>query len=80
MGRKAEERERRMERNKKIMRGAWYVSGAALFLDLLVLFIALLSYDAKAVAWSLLVAIVILPINIELAVRNMDGPSFWPFF
>ncbi len=80
MGRKAEARERRRERNKKIMRDVWYALGAILLLDLLVLFVALLSYDAKTVLYTFLIAMVILPLNIELAVRNMDGPSFWPFF
>ncbi len=80
MGRKAEERERRRERNKKIMKGVWCALAAILLIDLLVLFVALLSHDAKTALYAFLIAIVILPLDIELAIRNMDGPSFWPFF
>lgn len=80
MGRKAEERENRRERNRKFLSVAWQAVGVVMFFDLLVLFIALLSYDATVVKYTLLLAAVLLPFSIELFIRNMDGPSSWPFF
>ena len=80
MGRKAEERENRRERIRKSLNVAWQVVGVIMFFDLLVLFIALLSDDATVVKHTLLFAAVLLPFSIELFIRNMDGPSSWPFF
>lgn len=80
MGRKAEERERRREKNKKVLKYLWCAFGVALFFDLLVLFIAVLSYDAEVVKYSFFAAIIIAAPTTWLAAENMDGPSFWPFF
>ena len=80
MGRKAEERENRRERNRKFLKAAWQAVGIIMLFDLLMLFTALLSYDATVVKYTLLFAAVLLPLNIELFTRNMDAPSSWPFF
>lgn len=80
MGRKAEERERRRERNRKILKGAWCSLGVVFFFDLLVLFIALLSFNAEVVIYTFFAAILMFPPLIWLAGENMDGPSCWPFF
>ncbi len=80
MGKKAEARERRKEKNREILKVTWCALGVALFFDMLILFIDLLSSAWTVAAYAFLAACVILPINICLAVENMDGPSFWPFF
>ncbi len=71
---------KRRERNKKRAMVASTVLCLALFFDILVFIIALLSNDIDTAAFTFLAIFVIVPPMIFLVGFNDDSPFYWPFF
>ncbi len=71
---------KRRERNKKRAMVASSVLCLALFFDILVFIIALLSNDIDTAAFTFLAIFVIVPPMTCLMGENLDSPPFWPFF
>ena len=61
MVRKAEERERRREKNKEIALGVAGALGIALVFDILIFFIAILDFNVEVVTYAFLAVFVIVP-------------------
>ena len=79
MGRKAEERERRKERNKKVVEGLSCALGLALAADVFVFLVASLTGDTEVAIYAFLAApIIVLPMIGCISINLGDGPS-WPF-
>lgn len=76
MGRKADERRRRRERNHKRAQGAACVLGVALFLDILVFLIAILSSAWDVGACAFIAVFFIVPPMIWFAYSYLDDTPF----
>ena len=80
MGRKAEERERKRERNLKSCQVAACALGVILFFDVLVFVIAILSAAWDVGAYAFLAVFVIVPLMTWFMGANLEGPSDWPYW
>lgn len=80
MGRKAEERERRRERNRKIIGGLSCALCLVLVADVSVFLVAALAGDTKVAVYAFFGIFFIVPPMMGCMSRNLDGPFWWPFF
>lgn len=80
MGRKAEERERRKERNKRVVEGLSCALDLALAADVFVFLVASLTGDTEVAVYAFLAVAIIVPPMTGCMLKNLgDGPSSWTF-